>query len=102
MRIVNLTGQDVWLEQGTQKFFLPRGDKAVLSLSCEKQEDIAGVKVSLTKVLATIGLPSPKPKTVYLVNSDVFYNTDRKDVVSPLETSPAHGGAVVVKSIQKR
>jgi hypothetical protein len=88
MRVVNLTPHELTFHVDGQLVALPPSGEVA---RCSTTEEVVGhvevdgvmVPVVSTKFGEVIGLPEPKPDTVYVVSALVASAVRRRDVLSP-------------------
>lgn len=94
VNLVNLTPNDVCV--GSHAPIPPSGDVAyVTSFVNVVGKSIGGVPLATLTYGDIVGLPDPKPGTVYIVSADVSRATDRSDVLCQLDPIRSASGTVI-------
>ena len=105
MKLVNLTPHPLNFRFGDTTLTLPlSGQIARLETQTTTDDAIAGIPVVTTRFGRVVGLPDPRPNTVYVTSSLVAQAVRRPDVVAP-DTGPTaireNGQVVAVTRLQR-
>lgn len=94
VNLVNLTPNDVCV--GCHEPIPPSGSVAyVTSFVNVVGKSIGGVPLATITYGEIVGLPDPKPDTVYIVSAEVSRATDRSDVLCQLDPIRSANGTVI-------